>query len=45
MNVDLSLPGDFAFNSNNGMVPDNGSSINNKRQANVTLGSVTVTIT
>jgi|SRR6056297_2187827 hypothetical protein len=45
MSVDLSLPGDFAFNSNNGMVPDNGSSINNKRQANVTLGSVTVTIT
>ncbi len=24
--VDLTLPGDFAFNSNNGMVPEDGSS-------------------
>jgi hypothetical protein len=26
MNVDLTLPGAFAFGSNNGMVPDDGSS-------------------
>ena len=43
MTVNLTLPGDFAFGSNNGMVPDNGSRINSKRQANITLGSVTVT--
>ena len=43
MNVDLTLPGDFAFESNNGMIPDNGSSVNNRRQALVSLGSVTVT--
>ena len=41
--VDLTLPGDFAFESNNGMVPDDGSSVNNKRQALITLGNVTVT--
>ena len=41
--VDLTLPGDFAFLSNDGMVPDDGSSINNKRQALLSLGSVTVT--
>jgi hypothetical protein len=43
MNVDLTLPGDFAFQSNNGMIPDNGSIVNGKRQAKITLGSVTVT--
>jgi len=43
MTVDLTLPGDFAFQSNNGMIPDNGSSVNNRRQALITLGSVTVT--
>ena len=43
MNVDLTLPGDFAFQSNNGMIPDNGSRVNGKRQAKITLGSVTVT--
>ena len=43
MNVDLTLPGDFAFGSNNGMIPDNGSRVNGKRQAKITLGSVTVT--
>ena len=41
--ADLTLPGDFAFESNNGMVPDNGSSVNNRRQALISLGSVTVT--
>jgi len=43
MTVDLTLPGDFSFQSNNGMIPDDGSAINRKRQANITLGSVTVT--
>ena len=43
MNVDLTLPGDFSFGSNNGMIPDNGSSVNNRRQALISLGSVTVT--
>ncbi len=43
MNINLTLPGDFAFQSNNGMVPDDGSSVNNKRQALISLGSVTVT--
>ena len=43
MTVNLTLPGDFAFQSNNGMIPDNGSSVNRRRQALVTLGSVTVT--
>jgi len=45
MNVDLTLPGAFAFNSNNGMIPDNGSSVNRRRQATATLGSVTISIT
>ena len=45
MNVDLTLPGDFAFGSNNGMVPDDGSSINVKREAQANLGSVTISIT
>ena len=43
MTADLTLPGDFAFQSNNGMIPDNGSAVNRKRQATITLGSVTVT--
>jgi hypothetical protein len=42
MTVDLTLPGAFAFESNNGMVPDNGSKINGKRQGKISLGSVTV---
>jgi hypothetical protein len=45
MNVSLTLPGDFAFNSNNGMIPDDGSSINVKREAQANLGSVTISIT
>jgi hypothetical protein len=44
MNVDLTLPAPFAFESNRGMVPDNGSAINNKRQALTNLGNVTVVI-
>jgi len=43
INVDLTLPGDFAFNSNNGMVPEDGSVANNKRQALVSLGDVDIT--
>ena len=43
MTVNLTLPGDFAFKSKNGMIPDNGSAVNRKRQATITLGSVTVT--
>ena len=45
MNVDLTLPGAFAFGSNNGMIPDDGSSINVKREAQANLGSVTISIT
>ena len=43
INVDLTLPGDFAFNSNNGVVPEDGSVANNKRQALVSLGDVDIT--
>ena len=42
MNVDLTLPGDFAFQSS-GMIPDDGSSVNNKRQAFMSLGNVSIT--
>ena len=43
MTADLTLPGDFAFQSNNGMIPDNGSAVNRRRQATITLGRVMVT--
>ena len=45
MVANLTLPGDFAFQdtSNNSMVPEDGSSINRKREATATLGNVTVT--
>ena len=43
MNVNLTLPAPFAFRSNSGMVPDNGSAVNARRQATITLGRVTVT--
>ena len=39
--VDLTLPGMFAFSSE-GMQPDDGSAQNRARQANITLGSVTI---
>jgi hypothetical protein len=45
MNVDLTLPAPFAFSSNRGMVPDNGSSVNRRREATATLGNVTISIT
>ena len=45
MNVDLTLPAPFAFSSNRGMVPDNGSSVNRRRQATATLGNVNIVVT
>lgn len=42
--ANLTLPGDFAYGSNS-MIPEDGSKINNKRQALTTLGNVTVNIT
>ena len=42
--VDLTLPGDFAFNSN-GMQPDDGSLQNRLRQAITSVGQVTIGIT
>jgi len=41
--IDLTLPGVFAFSSN-GMVPDDGSEQNRKRQAITNVGQVTVEI-
>ena len=41
--VDLTLPGDFAFESS-GMIPDDGSVANNKRQANMEVGEVEISI-
>ena len=44
MNVDLTLPAPFAYRTEtNSMVPDNGSEINVKREAQINLGTVTVT--
>ena len=44
--ADLSLPGSFSFQdqSNNSMVPENPSDINRRREASLTLGNVTVSI-
>jgi len=44
--ADLTLPGSFSFQdqSNNSMVPENPSDINRRREASLTLGDVTVTI-
>jgi len=41
--VNLTLPGDFAFESN-GMQPENGSLQNRRRQATARLGEVTIVI-
>ena len=41
--VDLTLPGDFAFESS-GMVPEDGSVANNRRQANINVGEVEISI-
>jgi len=47
MVANLSLPGDFAFQdlNNNSMVPEDPSVINGKREAQILLGEVTVSIT
>ena len=44
--ADLTLPGSFSFQdqSNNSMVPENPSDINRRREASLTLGDVTVSI-
>ena len=44
--ADLTLPGSFSFQdqSNNSMVPENPSDINRRREASLTLGDITVTI-
>ena len=44
--TDLTLPGSFSFQdqSNNSMVPENPSDINRRREASLTLGDVTVSI-
>ena len=44
--ADLSLPGSFSFQdqSNNSMVPENPSDINRRREASLTLGDITVSI-
>ena len=46
MVADLTLPGSFSFQdqSNNSMVPENPSYINRRREASLTLGDITVTI-
>jgi len=41
--IDLTLPGKFAFNSN-GMIPDDGSAQNRRRQLLSQIGQVTVEI-
>ena len=45
--ANLTLPGDFAFQdlSNNSMMPEDPSVINGRRQAQITVGEVTVSIT
>ena len=41
--VDLTLPGDFAFSST-GMIPEDGSVANSRRQANINVGEVEINI-
>ncbi len=47
MVASLTLPGDFAFSdlNNNSMVPEDPGKINSRRQAQMLLGEVTVSIT
>ena len=44
--ADLTLPGSFSFQdqSNNSMVPENPTEVNRRREASLTLGNITVTI-
>jgi len=44
MTANLTLPGQFAFNSN-GMQPDDGAAQNRNRGLNTSIGSVTISIT
>jgi hypothetical protein len=47
MVANLTLPGDFAFGdlNNNSMVPEDPGKINSKREAQINVGEVTVSIT
>ena len=47
MVANLTLPGDFAFGdlSNNSMVPEDPGKVNSRRQAQINLGEVVVSIT
>ena len=47
MVANLTLPGDFAFSdlNNNSMVPEDPGKVNSRRQAQMLLGEVTVSIT
>ena len=47
MVANLTLPGDFAFGdlSNNSMVPEDPGKINSRREAQINVGEVTVSIT
>ena len=47
MVANLTLPGDFAFGdlSNNSMVPEDPGKVNSRRQAQIKLGEVVVSIT
>ena len=44
--ADLTLPGSYAFQdqSNNSMIPENPTDITRRREASLTIGSVTVSI-
>ena len=47
MVANLTLPGDFAFGdlSNNSMVPEDPGKVNSRRQAQINLGEVVISIT
>ena len=47
MVANLTLPGDFAFGdlSNNSMVPEDPGKINSRREAQINIGEVTISIT
>ena len=47
MGANLTLPGDFAFGdlNNNSMVPEDPGKINSRREAQINIGEVTISIT
>ena len=47
MVANLTLPGDFAFGdlNNNSMVPEDPGKINSRREAQINIGEVTISIT